>query len=227
MENIRLLNADEIDVRVQSVIKAKSGSVGCILLLYKDARVDMKILDETFGVMGWKRKHDVVNDNLFCTVSVYNKDTQEWVDKQDVGVESYTEKQKGEASDAFKRACVNWGIGRELYTSPFIWVDLNEKEHYESEGKTKISPKVKFIVTEINYNKAREISGIVIRDNGGEIRYKLYNKDGIEKECGVCGEIITGADKKTPEQMSIGTKKMTKTAMCYDCFKKWQAEQKG
>ncbi len=111
----RDLRADEIEVRVQSV-KAN----GVILLLYKDARCDMGILDETVGFENWQREHYECKGNLFCRVGV--KVDGEWVWKSDCGTESNTEPQKGEASDSFKRACFNLGIGRELYTSPFIWV---------------------------------------------------------------------------------------------------------
>ena len=113
--NFRLLRADEIDCRISTVSEK-----GLSLLLYKDARCDMNILDETVGPENWQRKHELINGNLFCNVGI--KCGNEWVWKQDVGTESYTEKEKGQASDSFKRACFNWGIGRELYTSPFMWV---------------------------------------------------------------------------------------------------------
>ena len=131
MLKFRDLRADEIDCRVQSV-KNK----GLILLLYKDARVDQNILDETVGAENWQREHYECKGNLFCRVGidtnaqVENADPR-WVWKADCGTESNTEAQKGEASDSFKRACFNWGIGRELYTSPFIWVSA-EKCNIES-----------------------------------------------------------------------------------------------
>lgn len=112
----RYLRADEIDVRVAQVL----GNSGVLLLLYKDARVDQNLLDETFGPFGWKREHQLIGDRLYCTVSVKDPETDEWVSKQDVGTESSSEKEKGQASDSFKRACFNWGIGRELYTGPDI-----------------------------------------------------------------------------------------------------------
>lgn len=118
---IRPLRAEEIDCRV-ATIKAE----GLTLLLYKDARVDQSILDETFGVYGWQRSHQWMGERLYCTVSVRDPETGEWVSKQDVGTESYTEKEKGQASDAFKRACFNLGIGRELYTAPFIWIPASD-----------------------------------------------------------------------------------------------------
>lgn len=114
----RDLRADEIECRVAMV-----KSTGCSLLLYKDARCDMNILDETLGITGWKRHHDLINGNLFCTVEIYDPEKGEWISKQDVGTESYTDKEKGQASDSFKRACFNLGIGRELYTAPFIWIN--------------------------------------------------------------------------------------------------------
>ena len=115
--NFRTLTAGEIDCRIATVKES-----GISLLLYKDARVDQNILDEVVGPMNWSRSHQLIGDRLYCTVSIRDGETGEWVAKQDVGTESYTEKEKGQASDSFKRACFNWGIGRELYTAPFIWI---------------------------------------------------------------------------------------------------------
>ena len=111
----RDLRADEIECRI-SMIKEK----GLALLLYKDARCDMNILDETVGAFNWQRSHSRENAN--CTVSIWDDKKQTWISKEDTGTESNTEAMKGLASDSFKRACFNWGIGRELYTAPFIWV---------------------------------------------------------------------------------------------------------
>jgi hypothetical protein len=103
-----------------------------VLLLYKNARVDMNILDETVGAENWQREHYECKGNLFCRVGIrcehteHNSSHREWVFKSDCGVESNTEAQKGEASDSFKRACFNWGIGRELYTSPLIKVPAKQ-----------------------------------------------------------------------------------------------------
>lgn len=112
----RDLKADEIDVRVARVFKN-----GVQLLFYKDARVDQNILDETVGPMNWQRRHD--RDNANCIVSVWDDKKGQWISKEDTGTESKTEAAKGLASDSFKRACFNWGIGRELYTAPdtTIW----------------------------------------------------------------------------------------------------------
>ncbi|MCK9479877.1 MAG: hypothetical protein M0R40_10340, partial [Firmicutes bacterium] len=113
----RELKAEEIDVRI-----GKIGKNMTTLLLYKDARVDMDILDETVGAMNWQREPLMVGVNLHCVVSLWDSEKKQWVSKSDVGTESYSEKEKGQASDSFKRACVNWGIGRELYTAKNIRV---------------------------------------------------------------------------------------------------------
>ena len=117
--NFRTLKPNEIDVRVGTI-----NEKGATLLLYKDARCDMQLLDEA-GVK-WKREHQTINNNLFCTVSIWDEDIKEWVSRQDVGVESQAEATKGEASDSFKRACFNWGIGRELYSAPFTWISADK-----------------------------------------------------------------------------------------------------
>lgn len=109
----RDLYAEEIECRV-----AQANEYGVFLLLYKDARCDQNILDETVGAMNWMRSH--TRDNANCIVSLWDKEKQQWISKEDTGTESNTEKEKGLASDSFKRACFNWGIGRELYTAPVI-----------------------------------------------------------------------------------------------------------
>lgn len=127
----RDLLAEEIECRV-----AQAKSNGVSVLLYKDARCDQNILDETVGAMNWQRCH--TRDNANCVVSLWDEKKQQWISKEDTGTESNTEKEKGLASDSFKRACFNWGIGRELYTAPFIWIPA---EHCislsESNGKVK------------------------------------------------------------------------------------------
>jgi len=118
------LTIDEIDFRVQSINKGFYATI----LAYKDARVDMNRLDSVYGVEGWQKKYDIVNGNLFCSVGIWSEKIMQWIWKQDVGTESNTEKEKGQASDAFKRACFNFGIGRELYDYPEIKIQLNNDE---------------------------------------------------------------------------------------------------
>lgn len=157
MNKFRTLKADEIDVRV-SQINAK----GCALLLYKNARVDMDLLDETVGPLNWKRHHS--RDNANCTVSIYDSDKGEWISKEDTGTESNTEAEKGLASDSFKRACVNWGIGRELYTAPFVWIKAGSVEIEDGYGGKK-KTNDKFSVKAIEYDENRRICKLVISND--------------------------------------------------------------
>lgn len=124
----RDLRADEIEVRV-----AQAKQNGVSLLLYKDARCDQNILDETVGPMNWMRSH--TRDNANCVVSLWDESKRQWISKEDTGTESNTEKEKGLASDSFKRACFNWGIGRELYTSPFIWIKAEDCTALKENGQ--------------------------------------------------------------------------------------------
>lgn len=181
-DNIPLLTAADIECRVQSVSKSKNGRVGAVLLLYKDARVDMRILDLVFGPGNWQRTHEVINGNLFCNIDVWDAQKGAWVRKQDVGVESNTEKEKGQASDAFKRAGFNIGIGRELYTGPFIYVELADNEFY-SEGQQggrkevfKCYSNTRFQVAHVAYNDRREICELVITDRNGTVRFDMNNR---------------------------------------------------
>ena len=117
----RALRADEVEVRIGTVKRPEDGKQGGVsLLLYKDARCDMNVLDETVGAFGWQKSYSRGNRN--CTVSIWDDGKSQWISKEDTGTESNTEAEKGLASDSFKRACFNWGIGRELYTAPFIWI---------------------------------------------------------------------------------------------------------
>ena len=127
---IRPLMANEIEVRVGTLKKDGSGAS---YLLYKDSRCDMKILDEVFGAFNWQREHKELKGVIYCGVSI-KSEQGEWVTKWDAGAESNVEKEKGEASDSFKRACTNWGIGRELYTSPFIWVNFADDSERNAKG---------------------------------------------------------------------------------------------
>ena len=124
----RDLRADEIECRV-----AQAKENGVSLLLYKDARCDQNILDETVGAMNWQRYHN--RDNANCIVEIWDEKKQQWISKEDTGTESNTEKEKGLASDSFKRACFNWGIGRELYTAPFIWIKAQDCTALKQNGQ--------------------------------------------------------------------------------------------
>lgn len=200
---IRTLKPNEIEARVQ-IIK----DTGCSLLLYKDARCDMKILDEVFGPLGWKRKHEVIGNNLYCTVSIFDKENKQWIDKQDVGTESFTQKEKGQASDSFKRACFNIGIGRELYTAPFIWIKLNKGEVYNNKGKLALDAKLKFEITEIDYSEDKEITYLVIKDNKGTQRFVFGNRKQVSNEKQVVNEKPVLLDRAKVETLTLLAKQI-------------------
>lgn len=171
----RNLREDEIEIRI-GMCKEN----GVSLLLYKDARCDMNILDETVGAENWEREHYECKGNLYCKVGIdvnYGKDGNltKWVYKSDCGTESNTEKEKGEASDSFKRACVNWGIGRELYTSPFIWVNSENCKIKSSEyqGKKRYTCNDSFVVEKIAIENKR-IIGLAIRNASTGKRVFVY-----------------------------------------------------
>lgn len=169
IETIRLLRADEIECRV-SMINEK----GLSLLLFKDARVDQKILDETFTPFGWRRTHQDINGCLYCTVEIWDGEKQQWIAKQDVGTTSYAEKEKGQASDSFKRACFNWGVGRELYTAPFIWIPSSKVEIQKKDSR--YITQERFSVQKIEYNEQREITGLVIVNGKNQQVYEKKSK---------------------------------------------------
>lgn len=157
----RKLKADEIEARI-----ARVNEKGCAILLYKDARVDQRILDETVGPMNWQRHH--LRDNANCIVSIWDEDKKQWIEKEDTGKESNTEAEKGLASDSFKRACFNWGIGRELYTAPFIWFKSGEAK---IENKRTFD---KFRVTNIIYD-GENIQSVTILDTDTKVS-KTFGK---------------------------------------------------
>lgn len=170
MKTVRLLKAAEIECRIGTI-----NEKGLSLLLFKDARVDQKILDETYTPLGWRRSHQAIDGNLYCTVEVWDEDKRQWVGKQDVGTMSYSEKEKGQASDSFKRACFNWGIGRELYTAPFIWIPAAKAQVYQKGDR--YATNERFSVKSIGYNEDREITALEIVDSKGDAVYSLQQRD--------------------------------------------------
>ena len=175
MTKIRTLYPSEIECRVAQCGKNKSGA-WCSILLYKDARVDMRILDEVYGPANWQRTHELIGDRLYCTISIYDPEKKEWIKKQDVGTESYTEKVKGQASDSFKRAGFNVGIGRELYTAPKIFINLSEGEYKEFGDK--VQPTITLDVDDIDYDDNNSICYLVLVDSRTrEVKY-TYGKKG-------------------------------------------------
>ena len=161
------LTVDQIDFRVQSINKGGYATI----LAYKDARVDMQRLDDVCGPLNWKREH--INNNANCIVSIWSKEIGQWVSKEDTGTESYTEAAKGLASDSFKRACFNWGIGRELYDYPVIQVKLNQDEFKVDGNKVKQTWNLK--LKEWRWHsqfKDGKISFLGAKDQNNNMRFK-------------------------------------------------------
>ena len=157
----RPLRADEVELRVSTC-----NANGFSLLLYKDARCDQNILDETVGAMNWQRHH--LRDNANCIVAIWDTDKEQWIEKEDTGTESFTEKEKGLASDSFKRACFNWGIGRELYTAPFIWISGNVEQNKNGKYVPAKSYDRKLRIADLATVDG-VIAKLVIKDNTGKV----------------------------------------------------------
>lgn len=223
MINFRTLFPSEIETRA-----ARCTEKGAQLLLYKDARCDMAILDETVGAKNWQRRHDEHNGNLFCSVGINCGGT--WIWKEDAGAESNTEAEKGHASDSFKRACVNWGIGRELYTAPFIWipgVTTQKNGKWVCNGK--------FYVSGIEYDEGRRIVALTIADKDGVVAYKMgqpvkKTQQDLFFRCEECGAKLTVYKDANGKDVSIrkhaeGTKAKFGKTLCLDCVVKVKAHE--
>ena len=163
-QRIRNLNPEEIECRVGTVMEQ-----GITLLLYKNARVDQTILDEVFGICGWQRRHNMIGNELYCILSIWDDEKKQWVQKEDVGTESDYEKAKGAASDSFKRACFNIGIGRELYSAPFIYIPINKVQVSDKNGKKYV--KDRFSVKYIQTTTDKMIAALEIVNQRGEVVY--------------------------------------------------------
>ena len=226
MFKFRDLTAEEIDCRVSTCSEK-----GVSLLLYKDARCDMIILDETVGPLNWQRRH--TRENANCIVEIWDDEKKQWIAKEDTGTESYTEKEKGQASDSFKRACFNWGIGRELYTAPFIWVNASDCNMRQDQKTGKWTTFDKFEAVDIAIEN-KHITGLTIRNRKtGKVVYAYGNKAAkngnvasntaneiISPICTICGKPVKPVKKpdgtlSTPEEVMKGC-----GGMCYDCYKK-------
>lgn len=172
MQN-RLLKPNEISCRVQQI-----NEKGLSLLLYVTSRAGQVLLDEKYGPLGWQDSYKVIDGDLYCSISAWDNGKQQWVTREDVGTASYTAKEKGRASDAFKRACVKHGIARELYSAPFIWIDRGQCNIKDNNGK--FTTYDKFKISEITYNGSNEIDSLEIINQNLDIVYKLYPSGKID-----------------------------------------------
>ena len=227
----RDLRADEIDCRI-----AMAKNTGVSLLLYKDARCDMNILDETVGPMNWQRRH--TRENANCIVSIYDREKDAWIEKEDTGTESNTEKEKGLASDSFKRACFNWGIGRELYTAPFIWVRSGDCEIKEGNGRVQCFDR--FRVENITIQDKKIVALTIINETKGKKCFQMGAQAAADKPetkeepalhvCSVCGQMIMpitmrGGQTLSPYDIEQNTKKQFGRCMCADCWREARSQK--
>ena len=196
----RTLNADEIDCRVSQI-----ASNWLTLLLYKDARVDQNILDETVGPMNWQKRY--CRDNANCIVGIWDSEKQQWIEKEDTGTESFSEAEKGLASDSFKRACFNWGIGRELYTAPSIIIfprdDMIKKglqSEFYDKGNGKFETKTRFWVEFIDYDTNKNIKDLIIRDNKNNIRFSKLSKEIEQKLLKITKDLKDAIEEKESKE---------------------------
>ena len=225
MFKFRDLTAEEIDCRVSTCSEK-----GVSLLLYKDARCDMIILDETVGPLNWQRRH--TRENANCIVEIWDDEKKQWIAKEDTGTESYTEKEKGQASDSFKRACFNWGIGRELYTAPFIWVNASDCNMKQDQKTGKWTTFDKFEVVELGISDKHITSLVISNKKTGKIVYTYGNtktkkssnssnttNEVISPICPVCGKPVKGFKRESGEIVT-GETVLRQIGMCLDCNKK-------
>lgn len=181
----RKLTANDVEVRVKSCDEN-----GFLLLLYKNARVDQNILDETLTPFRWQNKYEELKGNIYCSIGIQDDVTGEWIWKSNCGTESNTEKEKGEASDSFKRAGFNWGIGRELYTAPKIKIKGHTKKVNRGGKDTWVPEYYEFDVVEmvVSDELPRRITELTI--------VGLSMEGGFHED-----EIFKWTDKKTPPKI--------------------------
>ena len=172
------LDIGRIDFRVQSINKGGYATI----LAYKDARVDMQRLDDVVGPLNWRREH--TRDNHNCLVSIWCPDKEQWISKEDTGTESNTEAQKGLASDSFKRACFNWGIGRELYDFPSISVKLEDDEFDRSSGKATWKLNVRGWKWAAIRDDSGELVLLAAKDQNNKIRFKYDTRPAEQQKNG-------------------------------------------
>ena len=223
----RKLTANDVEARVQS-----ADENGFVLLIYKNARVDQNILDETFTPFGWQNKYEEVKGNLYCSIGIKTPNG-DWIWKSNCGTESYTEKEKGEASDAFKRAGFNWGIGRELYTAPKTKI----KGHTVQRDKRYVPEYYTFDVIrlEVSDELPRRITALTINGKSMQGGYhedcifdwedKSYEKVAVKIFCEKCGGTVVDTPKRNGEiwkasEMKSYSEKRYGRCLCAECMKK-------
>ena len=212
--DMRNLRKDEIEVRVASTQNNVAQ-----LLLYKTARTDAAILDETFGQFNWQCSYSEIKGNLFCTISVRDPNTNEWISKSDCGAESNIEKEKGEASDAFKRAGFKFGVGVELYSTPRIKIPIEESDMYNGRFCQTFSLK------DIEISPDHKITSLTIQDRRGNVRY-TYNAQKPQLIQENAQDNTEGFDFSQPIRVAATAQPKIKTRYTNDEFISRMSEEK-
>ena len=224
MKQFRLLKADEIECRV-----SRCSEKGAVLLLYKTARTDADLLDETIGSYAWQNDFKVVDGTLYGGIGIYDQVLDTWNWKWDAGTESNTEAEKGRASDAFKRAGFKWGLGRELYSAPFVFIPKAKCNIVERNGKFQCFDN--FEVTDIAYTEDR-ISYLRISLNGLTVfEWGAPTESPQDRTCEVCGRPIKDGKKNdgspwSKDDIAIYTRKRFGRELCVECAKVAFAKEK-
>ncbi len=179
------LCAGQIEFKVSQVTSDKNGVVWASILAYKDARVDMEMLDDVCGRNNWQVKYERDSKGVLqCAVGVWDETkamgSGDWVWKTSNGVPSDFESEKGEYSDAFKRACFMWGIGRQLYDFPSIWIQLSEGDYYERDGKVKVSSRLR--PNDWRWSVSEDYQSVKAERKYGNTWKTIYNSNPYKKD---------------------------------------------
>lgn len=169
------LTKEDVELRIGSVTEK-----GVSLLIYKTARTDINRLNAVCGTK-WENVHySDTKGNICCKIAIFDKEINQWVTREDVGTESYTEKEKGSYSDSFKRAGFRWGIGTELYNAPFIWIETKTRKKASGKG---FEP-VNFYTSNLKIEKYEVVNGKLYLkiSNKGFVVFSNFGKDDVKQE---------------------------------------------
>ena len=232
MRKFRLLTADEIECRINQITEK-----GCGLLLYKTARTDYALLDEEVGMYRWQNDYKVIDGKMYCGIGIYEENTKTWIWKWNCGVETYTEAEKGQASDAMKRAGFCWGIGTELYSAPFIWIPTESLLKHGKTTQGKWVVKDSFKVSKIAYDKDENISELIITNQIGKIVYSYNGTSNMKTEpkaeqemkpapkpTGTISNICSECGAEVAPVVMEYSKRKYGYCLCRDCQKKYGSQ---
>lgn len=174
------LTREQIDFKVAQVFKGKGDTIWATILAYKDARADMRVLDDVAGQLNWQCTYQRDSKGVLqCTISIWDDIKNQWISKTSNGTESDFESEKGEYSDAFKRAGFMWGIGRQLYDFPTIMIMLSDGDFYEKDGKIKASARLR--PNEWKWEVSEDYKTVTAKRKFGTSFTEIYNSNPFKK----------------------------------------------